>query len=105
MISGDKPTYAKFVITDADFSQPITITGTYERRYEIINQTENCTVSNLKQYYKDGETVNIELTANVGFVFEETEDKPKIYFESSFGDYTVQSTLQDNGKKAVFHGK
>lgn len=102
VISGDKPTYAKFVITDADFSQPITITGTYERRYEIINQTENCTVSNLKQYYKDGETVNIELTANVGFVFEETEDKPKIYFESSFGDYTVQSTLQDNGKKAVF---
>lgn len=101
-ISGDRPTYAKFSITDADFSQPITISGTYERRYEIENQTENCVVSNLQTYYKDGGPVNIELTANAGYVFEEGDNKPKIYFESPFDDYTVQSTLQDNGNKAVF---
>lgn len=101
-ISGDRPTYAKFVITDADFSQPITLTGTYERRFEITNQTENCTVSNMEQYYKDGGAVNIELTANTGYVFDESENKPKIHFESSFEDYDVESTLTENGAKAVF---
>lgn len=101
-ISGDRPTYAKCNLTDADLSQQITLSGTYENRYEIENQTENCTVEGLKQYYKDGEAVGITLTANTGFVFEETEDKPYILFESSFNTIKIESDLYENGKKAGF---
>ena len=101
VVSGTRPHYAKITINDADFNYPITLTGTYERSYEINNQTENCTVENLKEHYKDKEPVTIALTANVGHIFKE-ESKPTIKFQSSFSSYKVESTLQDGNKKAVF---
>jgi hypothetical protein len=101
VISGTQPHYAKITINDADFDYPITLTGTYERSYEIKNQTENCIVENLKERYKDKEPVTITLTANTEYIFD-NESKPKITFESSFDNYEVESTLQDGNKKAVF---
>jgi hypothetical protein len=101
VVSGTRPHYAKITINDADFNYPITLTGTYERSYEINNRTENCTVENLKEHYKDKEPVTIALTANKGYIFD-NENKPIINFQSSFSSYKVESTLQDGNKKAVF---
>lgn len=92
---------AAVTITDADLSQPITLTGTYETAYYIVNNTQNCEVEGLKPYYKNGESVALTLTANSGYVFEDGDSLPKIQFASAFGTYDVYSVLQENNTKAV----
>lgn len=92
---------ATVTITDADLSQPITLSGTYERAYFIANNTQNCKVEGLKPYYKNGESVAITLTSNSGYVFESGDNLPMIQFASAFGTYEVESVLQENNTKAV----
>lgn len=88
---------ATLTVTDIDPTKPVTLTGSYDYVVEISTNLSNCTANeDLPQYVKDGETVNVTLTANDGTEFDTEKSTPKFYYENASGypqtqDFTISS--------------
>lgn len=109
------PTETPFVVQDLEFSQqatatvtdidptkPVTLTGSYESVIQISTSLTNCTANDdLPQYVKDGETVNVTLTANEGTEFDTEQSTPQFYYENESGDPQTQELTISSDKKTA----
>lgn len=94
---------ATLTVTDIDPTKPVTLTGSYDYVVEISTNLSNCTANeDLPQYVKDGETVNVTLTANDGTEFDTEKSTPKFYYENASGfPQTQELTISSDKKKAT----
>lgn len=94
---------ATLTITDIDPTKPVTLTGSYDDVLEISTNLSNCTANeDLPQYVKDGETVNVTLTANEGTEFDTEQSTPKFYYENaSVIPQTQDLTISSDKKTAT----
>lgn len=94
---------ATLTITDIDPTKPVTLTGSYDDVVEISTNLSNCTANeDLPQYVKDGETVNVTLTANEGTEFDTEQSTPKFYYMNASGfPQTQDLTISSDKKKAT----
>lgn len=78
----------------------VTLSGSYRGVCKTENNTTGCSILNLKDYYIEGESVNIALSADEGTSFSDT-DKPKLIWYDVLSTPTeVEFTLSDDRKKA-----
>ena len=88
---------ATLTVTDIDPTKPVTLTGSYDEVVEISTNLSNCTANHdLPQYVRDGETVNVTLTANDGTEFDTEQSTPQFYYKNASGlpqekDLTISS--------------
>lgn len=94
---------ATLTVTDIDPTKPVTLTGSYDDVIEISTSLSNCTANeDLPQYVKDGETVNVTLTANDGTEFDTEKSTPQFYYENASGEPQTQDlTISSDKKKAT----
>lgn len=94
---------ATLTVTDIDPTKPVTLTGSYEDVLEISTDLSNCTANeDLPQYAKDGERVNVTLTANDGTEFDTEESTPQFYYKNASGFTQTQDlTISSDKKKAT----
>jgi hypothetical protein len=94
---------ATLTITDIDPTKPVTLTGSYDDVLEISTNLSNCTANeDLPQYVKDGETVNVTLTANDGTEFDTEQSTPQFYYQNASGfPQTQDLTISSDKKKAT----
>lgn len=94
---------ATLTITDIDPTKPVTLTGSYDGVVEISTNLSNCTANeDLPQYVKDGETVNVTLTANDGTEFDTEQSTPQFYYNNASGyPQTQDLTISSDKKKAT----
>lgn len=93
---------ATLTVTDIDPTKPVTLTGSYERVVEISTNLSNCTANeDLPQYVKNGETVNVTLTANDGTEFDTEKSTPKFYYENASGEPQTQDLTISSDKKTA----
>lgn len=94
---------ATLTVTDIDPTKPVTLTGSYDYVVEISTTLSNCTANeDLPQYVKDGETVNVTLTANDGTEFDTEKSTPQFYYKNSSGRPQTQDlTISSDKKKAT----
>lgn len=94
---------ATLTVTDIDPTKPVTLTGSYDEVVEISTNLSNCTANeDLPQYVKDGETVNVTLTANDGAEFDTEKSTPRFYYENASGVPQTQAlTISSDKKKAT----
>lgn len=94
---------ATLTVTDIDPTKPVTLTGSYDYVLEISTNLSNCTANeDLPQYVKDGETVNVTLTANDGTEFDTEQSTPKFYYRNERGSTQTQDlTISSDKKKAT----
>lgn len=94
---------ATLTVTDIDPTKPVTLTGSYDGVVEISTNLSNCTANeDLPQYVKDGETVNVTLTANDGTEFDTEQSTPKFYYQNASGFAQTQDlTISSDKKKAT----
>lgn len=94
---------ATLTVTDIDPTKPVTLTGSYDDVLEISTNLSNCTANeDLPQYVKDGETVNVTLTANEGTEFDTEQSTPQFYYKNASGFAQTQDlTISSDKKKAT----
>lgn len=98
----DHSQQATLTVTDIDPTKPVTLTGSYDDVVEISTNLSNCTANeDLPQYVKDGETVNVTLTANEGTEFDTEKSTPKFYYENASGDPQTQDLTISSDKKTA----
>jgi hypothetical protein len=93
---------ATLTITDIDPTKPVTLTGSYDDVVEISTNLSNCTANeDLPQYVKDGETVNVTLTANEGTEFDTEQSTPQFYYNNASGVPQTQDLTISSDKKTA----
>ena len=93
---------ATLTVTDIDPTKPVTLTGSYDYVVEISTNLSNCTANeDLPQYVKDGETVNVTLTANDGTEFDTEQSTPKFYYRNASGSIQTQDLTISSDKKTA----
>ncbi|UWG73444.1 MAG: hypothetical protein [Bacteriophage sp.] len=94
---------ATLTVTDIDPTKPVTLTGSYDYVVEISTNLSNCTANeDLPQYVKDGETVNVTLTANDGTEFDTEQSTPQFYYQNASGlTQTKDLTISSDKKTAT----
>lgn len=94
---------ATLTVTDIDPTKPVTLTGSYDDVLEISTDLSNCTANeDLPQYVKDGETVNVTLTANEGTEFDTEQSTPQFYYKNASGfTQTKDLTISSDKKTAT----
>jgi hypothetical protein len=93
---------ATLTVTDIDPTKPVTLTGSYDYVVEISKNLSNCTANeDLPQYVKDGETVNVTLTANDGTEFDTEKSTPKFYYGDASGNPQTQDLTISSDKKTA----
>lgn len=93
---------ATLTVTDIDPTKPVTLTGSYDDVVEISTNLSNCTANeDLPQYVKDGETVNVTLTANDGTEFDTEKSTPKFYYQNASGYPQKQDLTISSDKKTA----
>lgn len=93
---------ATLTVTDIDPTKPVTLTGSYDDVVEISTNLSNCTANeDLPQYVKDGETVNVTLTANDGTEFDTEKSTPKFYYQNASGYPQTQDLTISSDKKTA----
>lgn len=94
---------ATLTVTDIDPTKPVTLTGSYDEALEISKDLSNCTANeDLPQYVKDGDTVNVTLTANDGTEFDTEQSAPQFVYKDASGFYQTQDlTISSDKKKAT----
>ena len=95
---------ATLTVTDIDPTKPVTLTGSYDDVLEISTDLSNCTANeDLPQYVKDGETVNVTLTANDGTEFDTEQSTPNFVYYNEKG-YPTKQDLTVSGDKKMATG-
>lgn len=93
---------ATLTVTDIDPTKPVTLTGSYDYVIEISTNLSNCTANeDLPQYVKDGETVNVTLTANDGTEFDTEQSTPRFYYSNESGFPQTQDLTISSDKKTA----
>jgi hypothetical protein len=93
---------ATLTVTDIDPTKPVTLTGSYDYVIEISTNLSNCTANeDLPQYVKDGETVNVTLTANDGTEFDTEQSTPRFYYKNASGFTETQDLTISSDKKTA----
>ena len=93
---------ATLTVTDIDPTKPVTLTGSYDDVLEVERSLSNCTANaDLPQYVKDGETVNVTLTANAGTEFDTEKTTPQFFYLNDFGDPVTQQMTVASDKKTA----
>lgn len=93
---------ATLTVTDIDPTKPVTLTGSYDDVIEISTNLSNCTANgDLLQYVKDGETVNVTLTANDGTEFDTEQSTPHFYYQNASGSPQTQDLTISSDKKTA----
>lgn len=93
---------ATLTVTDIDPTKPVTLTGSYDDVLEIYTDLSNCTANeDLPQYVKDGETVNVTLTANEGTEFDTEQSTPQFYYQNASGSPQTQDLTISSDKKTA----
>lgn len=93
---------ATLTVTDIDPTKPVTLTGSYDYVVEISTNLSNCTANeDLPQYVKDGETVNVTLTANDGTEFDTEKSTPQFYYGNASGEPQTQDLTISSDKKTA----
>lgn len=93
---------ATLTVTDIDPTNPVTLTGSYDYVVEISTNLSNCTANEeLPQYVKDGETVNVTLTANEGTEFDTEKSTPQFYYKNASGFPQTQKLTISSDKKTA----
>lgn len=93
---------ATLTVTDIDPTKPVTLTGSYDYVVEISTRLSNCTANeDLPQYVKDGETVNVTLTANDGTEFDTEQSTPQFYYKNASGFPQTQDLTISSDKKTA----
>jgi hypothetical protein len=93
---------ATLTVTDIDPTKPVTLTGSYDDVVEISTNLSNCTANeDLPQYVKDGETVNVTLTANDGTEFDTKQSTPQFYYRNASGFAQTQDLTISSDKKTA----
>lgn len=93
---------ATLTVTDIDPTKPVTLTGSYDYVVEISTNLSNCTANeDLPQYVKDGETVNVTLTANDGTEFDTEKSTPQFYYRNASGVPQTQDLTISSDKKTA----
>lgn len=94
---------ATLTVTDIDPTKPVTLTGSYDYVVKISTNLSNCTANeDLPQYVKDGETVNVTLTANEGTEFDTEQSTPQFYYKNASGfTQTKDLTISSDKKTAT----
>lgn len=93
---------ATLTVTDIDPTKPVTLTGSYERALKISTSLTNCAANDdLPQYVKDGETVNVTLTANDGTEFDTEQSTPQFYYQNASGYPQTQALTISSDKKTA----
>lgn len=93
---------ATLTVTDIDPTKPVTLTGSYDDVVEISTNLSNCTANeDLPQYVKDGETVNVTLTANDGTEFDTEQSTPQFYYKNASGYPQTQDLTISSDKKTA----
>lgn len=93
---------ATLTVTDIDPTKPVTLTGSYDDVIEISTNLSNCTANeDLPQYVKDGETVNVTLTANDGTEFDTEKSTPQFYYENASGEPQTQDLTISSDKQTA----
>lgn len=93
---------ATLTVTDIDPTKPVTLTGSYDDVLEISTNLSNCTANeDLPQYVKDGETVNVTLTANDGTEFDTEQSTPQFYYMNASGFPQTQDLTISSDKKTA----
>lgn len=94
---------ATLTVTDIDPTKPVTLTGSYDYVVEISTNLSNCTANeDLPQYVKDGETVNVTLTANDGTEFDTEQSTPQFCYNNASGfPQTKDLTISSDKKTAT----
>lgn len=93
---------ATLTVTDIDPTKPVTLTGSYDFVVEVSTDLSNCTANeDLPQYVKDGETVNVTLTANDGTEFDTEQSTPRFYYRDASGNHKKQDLTISSDKKTA----
>lgn len=93
---------ATLTVTDIDPTKPVTLTGSYDDVVEVSTNLSNCTANeDLPQYVKDGETVNVTLTANDGTEFDTEKSTPQFYYKNASGYPQTQDLTISSDKKTA----
>lgn len=93
---------ATLTVTDIDPTKPVTLTGSYDYVVEISTDLSNCTANeDLPQYVKDGETVNVTLTANEGTEFDTEQSTPQFFYMNASGYPQTQDLTISSDKKTA----
>lgn len=93
---------ATLTVTDIDPTYTVTLTGSYDDVVEVSTNLSNCTANeDLPQYVKDGETVNVTLTANDGTEFDTEKSTPQFYYENASGYPQTQDLTISSDKKTA----
>ena len=93
---------ATLTVTDIDPTKPVTLTGSYDDVVEVSTNLSNCTANeDLPQYVKDGETVNVTLTANEGTEFDTEQSTPQFYYRNASGEPQTQDLTISSDKKTA----
>ena len=93
---------ATLTVTDIDPTKPVTLTGSYDDVVEISTNLSNCTANeDLPQYVKDGETVNVTLTANYGTEFDTEQSTPQFYYRNGSGFAQTKDLTISSDKKTA----
>lgn len=93
---------ATLTVTDIDPTKPVTLTGSYDDVVKISTNLSNCTANDdLPQYVKNGETVNVTLTANDGAEFDTEQSTPQFYYENASGYPQTQALTISSDKKTA----
>lgn len=93
---------ATLTVTDIDPTKPVTLTGSYDFVVHVSTDLSNCTANeDLPQYVKDGETVNVTLTANDGTEFDTEQSTPRFYYRDASGNHKKQDLTISSDKKTA----
>lgn len=93
---------ATLTVTDIDPTKPVTLTGSYDFVVQVSTDLSNCTANeDLPQYVKDGETVNVTLTANDGTEFDTEQSTPRFYYRDASGNHKKQDLTISSDKKTA----
>lgn len=93
---------ATLTVTDIDPTKPVTLTGSYDDVLEISTSLSNCTANeDLPQYVKDGETVNVTLTANEGTEFDTERSTPQFCYKNASGFIQTKDLTISSDKKTA----
>lgn len=93
---------ATLTVTDIDPTKPVTLTGSYDDVVKISTNLSNCTANeDLPQYVKDGETVNVTLTANDGTEFDTEQSTPNFFYYDEHRNPTKQDLTVSADKRTA----
>lgn len=93
---------ATLTVTDIDPAKPVTLTGSYDDVLEISTSLSNCTANeDFPQYAKDGETVNVTLTANEGTEFDTGQSTPQFCYDNASGFLQTRDLTVSSDKKTA----